>query len=130
MIIDDDFLDLVREKAQASERLRMHHDLRNGEDDDSQRMLNVMEPGTKHRIHRHTMSSETVVLLRGRMDEVFYDDNGNETERIHLGGGSGIYGVNIPMGQWHSIEVFEPTAIFEAKDGKWEEMRDEDVFSS
>lgn len=129
MIIDDDLLDLLRIKAQYSERLRMHHDLRNGEDDASQRMLNVMEPGTKHRIHRHTKSSETVVLLRGRMDEVFYDDNGNETERIHLGGDSGVYGVNIPVGQWHSIEVFEPTAIFEAKDGKWEEMKDEDVLN-
>ena len=129
MIIDDCLLDEIRIKAQHSERLRMHYDLRNGEDDASQRMLNVMEPGTKHRIHRHTKSSETVVLLRGRMDEVFYDDNGNETERIHLGGDSGVYGVNIPVGQWHSIEVFEPTAIFEAKDGRWEEMKDEDVLN-
>lgn len=129
MIIDIDFLNHLTVQAKENPRLRQNYDLRNSTEDRSQRMLNVMEPGTKHRIHRHTKSSETVVLLRGRMDEVFYDDNGNETERIHLGGGSGIYGVNIPVGQWHSIEVFEPTAIFEAKDGRWEEMKDEDVLN-
>ena len=127
-IIDNALIGAIRLKAQASDRLRMHFDLRNTEEDHSQRMLNVMEPGTRHRIHRHLKSSETVVLLRGRMDEVFYDDQGNETERIHLGGDSGVYGVNIPQGQWHSIEVYEPTVIFEAKDGKWEEMKDDECF--
>ena len=78
-IIDNALIGAIRLKAQASERLRMHFDLRNTEEDHSQRMLNVMEPGTRHRIHRHLKSCETVVLLRGRMDEVFYDDQGNET---------------------------------------------------
>lgn len=129
MELNDKLLNELAQRACASERLRMNLDLRTSADDLSQRMLNAMEPGTVLPIHRHTKSTEVVVVLRGRMDEIFYDDNRNEIARHHLDPKRGVYGLSIPKGQWHGIEVFEPTVIFEAKDGAYEPLRPEDVLA-
>ena len=67
MNIDQQVLDDLIAQAKASPRLRMNYDLRNTPEDNSQRMLNALEPGTVIPIHRHLASSETVVLLRGRI---------------------------------------------------------------
>lgn len=127
VVLDDDLLDKVQMLAQESPRLRMNYDLRNSEDDQSQRMLNVMLPGTKTAIHKHNLSSETIVLLRGRMDTVFYNDNGVEKERIHMGGQTGVLGVNIPKGQWHTFEVNDLSIIFMAQDGPWSPLSKENM---
>ena len=105
----------------------MNLDLRTSANDQSQRMLNALEPDTVLPIHRHMKSTEVVVVLRGRMDEIFYDDQGNETARHHLDPKQGVYGLSIPVGQWHGIEVFEPTVILECKDGAYEPLSPEDV---
>ena len=84
MIIDQQILDDLSAQAKASPRLRMNMDLRNSPSDGSQRMLNALEPGTVMPIHRHRTSSETVVIIRGKIQWVFYDDDGNETERVTL----------------------------------------------
>ena len=127
MELNDQLLDELAARAIASERLRMNLDLRTTPDDQSQRMLNALEPGTVLPIHRHTESTEVVVVLRGRMDEVFYDDQRRETARYHLDPRQGVYGLSIPVGQWHSIEVFEPTVILECKDGAWTPLKPEDT---
>ena len=95
--------------------------MRNSCADASQRMLNALLPGTKVDIHRHPMSSESVICLCGRLDEVLYGDNGNEIGRIHISPADGLYGCQIPAGAWHTVEVFEPSVIFEAKDGRYGE---------
>lgn len=90
MIIADSILSELSERAKASPRLRMNMDLRNSTNDLSQRMLNAIEPGTVMPIHRHHCSTETVVIIRGKIQWVFYDDSGNETDRVTLdskGGG-------------------------------------------
>lgn len=84
MIIDDKILDNLTEQAKANSRLRMALDLRNTPDDQSQRMLNALEPGTVMPIHRHRASSETVVVIRGKIRWIFYDEKGVETERVVL----------------------------------------------
>lgn len=127
MLIDNKLMDELAGRARESVRLRMNMDLRNSADDQSQRMLNALEPGTVLPIHRHTASSETVIILRGRMDEMFYDDDGRETARFHLNPAAGCCALNIPRGTWHTVEVFEPTVIFEAKDGPYAPLREEDV---
>lgn len=104
------------EKALVSPRLRINQDLRTSELDGSQRMLNALLPGTVIPIHCHLKTSETVICLCGRMDEVFYDDNGSEIERIHLYPSESKFGCQVPKGVWHTIEVYEPGVIFEAKD--------------
>lgn len=127
MLIDDSLLDEVASEARISERLRMNRDMRNSASDSSQRMLNALEIGTVLPIHRHTTTSETQLLLRGRIDVMFYDNLGRETERFHLNPKNGKYGVNIPIGQWHNLEVLEPAVIFEAKDGPYKPLEPEDV---
>ena len=106
------------DRAVVNPRLRQSFDLRNP-DNNGQRMLNALLPGTDVPIHRHTQSNETVILLCGKIIEVLYDDTGNETERFHLDPTLGNFGCVIPAGVWHSVDVLEPSVIFEAKDGKY-----------
>ena len=102
-------------------RLRQSYDLRTSSDDNSQRILNALLPGTAVPIHRHPNSNENVLLLCGKLVEVIYDENGKEKERIHLDPTVGNYGCVIPPGSWHTVEVLEPFVIYEAKDGKYGE---------
>ena len=127
MELNDQLLNELAQRACASERLRMNFDLRTSAADQSQRMLNALEPDTVLPIHRHMKSTEVVVVLRGRMDEIFYDDQRRKTARYHLDPKQGVYGLSIPVGQWHGIEVFEPTVILECKDGAYEPLAPEDV---
>ena len=130
MIIDKDVLDNLSAQAKASPRLRMNYDLRNSAADGSQRMLNAIEPGSPLPIHRHRHSSETVVCLRGRLQEVFYNEAGEETEVIELAPNGPVVALNIPIGQWHTVRVLESgTVIMECKDGTYEPQEPEDILS-
>ncbi len=110
-------------KAAENERKRYAYDLRNTPEDQSQRIINALIPGTEVPIHRHEASSETTLCLKGSVDVVFYRqlDNGGyeEIERVSLDPISGRYGVQIPKGAWHTIEVKEESTIFEGKDGAY-----------
>ena len=86
--------------------------------------------GTVVPIHRHPNSNESVIILCGKLIEIIYDDNGNETERVHLDPILGNFGCVIPAGVWHSVDVLEPSVIFEAKDGKYGEDGSETLISS
>lgn len=129
--INKEFLESLLSQAKDNPRLRQNYDLRTCEEDKSQRMLNALLPDTEVVIHRHPNSSESVVCLCGRMDVVVYDEvvtyvqdgedkkrkvSYNETERISLAPVEGKFGCSIPKGAWHTVEVFEPSVIFEAKD--------------
>lgn len=108
-------------KAKDSERKRMNYDLRTSPNDGSQRMLNALLPETDVPIHRHPLSNENVVLICGKLVEVIYDDEGNETARYLLDPALGNFGCAIPARTWHTVEVLEPSVIYEAKDGKYGE---------
>ncbi len=127
MYIDEIFLDSLQEKAKKSERLRMNCDLRDSSEDLSQRMLNAMEPETEVPIHRHQDTSETVIILRGSIDEIYYDNDGNETQRFHLDSRKGKYGLQIPRNQWHTLKVYEPSVIIEMKNGPFVPRREGDI---
>ena len=121
-IFDNTFLDALMAAAAESPRLRMNHDLRNSSADTSQRMLNALLPGTVVPVHRHEATAETVVCLRGRLWEVIYeevDNNFREVSRHLLCPAEGCHGMQVPAGAWHTIEVLEPSIIFEAKDGAY-----------
>lgn len=131
MKISQELLDKLTAQAKESPRLRMNFDLRNSADDGSQRMLNAIEPGSPLPIHRHRLSSETVVCLRGRLVEEFYDDAGKCTETVELAPGGPVVALNIPIGQWHTVKALESgTVILECKDGKYEPQSPEDVLAS
>ena len=132
MEINKEFLGKLFEQAVVNPRLRQNLDLRTFANDNSQRMLNALLPGTVVPIHRHPQSTENVFLLCGNIVEVIYDENGNEKERIHLDPTVGNYGCVVPQGAWHTVEVLEPSVIYEAKDGKYGEDGSEtfDVFKA
>ena len=137
--INDNLLAALHLRAADSERLRMNYDLRTTAEDSSQRMLNVMEVGTKVPIHRHLKTSESVVCLEGCLDWVLYEELPNvdsggpvhdgetaadekafaEVARFRICPNEQKYGIQIPKGVWHSVVVYEPSAIFEAKDGAY-----------
>ena len=146
MKFEKEFLGKLFEQAVANPRLRQSYDLRTSPTDNSQRMLNALLPGTVVPIHRHPNSTETVICLCGKMEEVIYEEivsyenpssedfkqsmdtqdvtrkvEYREMQRIRLCPTQAKYGCQIPEGAWHTVEVIEPSVIFEAKDGKYEE---------
>jgi cupin fold WbuC family metalloprotein len=129
MKITQAILNSLTEQAKASPRLRMNYDLRNSESDKSQRMLNAIEPGSELPIHRHQKTSETVVCLRGRLIEEFYDDLGRMCEEaIELTPNGPVVALNIPAGQWHTVRALESgTCILECKDGEYEPLQENDI---
>ena len=144
MEINEDLINLLFAQAKENPRLRQNYDLRTSSADTSQRMLNALLPGTIVPIHRHEDTTETVVCLCGRLDEVIYEEvktyenaasdaapmgmdaqnitckvEYREVQRIHLCPTEAKYGCQIPKGAWHTVEVIEPSMIFEAKDGAY-----------
>ena len=131
MIIDQKLLNQLSAQAKANLRLRQNYDLRTSREDQSQRMLNALEPGTILPIHRHTKSSETMVMVRGKLIERFYDDDGNFSQEFLMQAGGENVLLQIPVGQWHSLEVLEEgTVIFEAKDGAYEPLSEVDIMNN
>ena len=130
MIIDQKLLDDLSAQAKANPRLRQSYDLRTTPKGQSQRMLNALEIGTILPIHCHKTSTETLVMVRGKLCEDFYNDKNEIIESIILEAGGEVPMIQIPVGQWHSLEVLdEGTIIFEAKDGAYEPLLQDDVLT-
>lgn len=128
MIIDQKLLDDLSAQAKANPRLRQSYDLRTTPEDQSQRILNAVEPGTILPIHRHRGSTETIIVLRGKVVQHYYDDNGNKTASYVLAPNSAQVGMSVPVGQWHALESLEEgSVIFECKDGAYQPLSAEDV---
>lgn len=128
MVINKQILDELTWRAQDSPRLRMAMDLRNRPEDQSQRMLNALEPGTVMPIHRHLASSETVALLRGKIRWYFYDDNGNVDEEVLLDANGDVRCINVEKGRWHSLECMESgSVLLESKDGAYVPLTEEEI---
>ena len=128
MKIDNILLDKLTAQAQASPRLRMNMDLRNSDADSSQRMLNAIEPESVVPVHRHQKTSETVVVLRGRVVEEYYTLEGVCSASYELAAGGPVCALNIPAGQWHTLRALESgTVILEMKDGPYEPIQECDI---
>lgn len=149
-LINDNLLSVLHWKAKENERLRQNYDLRTSLEDTSQRMLNVLEPGTHVAIHRHLKTSESVICLEGCLEWIFYEelpgvDTGGpvhdgekavdetafaEVARFRVCPRERLYGIQVPKGAWHSIEVHEPSTIFEAKDGAYHPQEENEMLPS
>lgn len=130
MIVTKEMMERLSAQARESSRLRQAMDLRNSPEDLSQRMLNALEPGTVMPIHRHHASSETVVILRGKIRWIFYDDNGNETERVVLDADGEPRMLNVEKDRWHSLECLTSGAVlYESKDGAYHPLVEDEVFT-
>lgn len=128
MVINKKILDELTAQAKENPRLRMAMDFRNSPEDLSQRMLNALEPGTVLPIHRHHDSSETVVIVRGKIQWVFYDENGNETERVVLDADGDPRMLNVEKDRWHSLVCLESgSVLYESKDGPYHPLEEDEI---
>ena len=127
MVLNNELFDRLTAQAKTSPRLRQNYDLRDSEDDESQRMLNAIEPGTVIPVHRHTATSEDVIVLRGLAEEVFFDNKGNETSRFLLTPGGESPAIHVPIGQYHTCHSLESgTILMEFKNTKYDPETTED----
>jgi cupin fold WbuC family metalloprotein len=128
--INTQLLNSITAQAQTNPRLRMNHNLHDSLQSGAQRLLNALEPGTILPVHRHRHTAETYILLRGRLRVFFHDSDGRVSESFLLDPLDGQYGVHIPAGQWHSLEVLQSgSVIFEVKDGPYEPLGEGDVLT-
>jgi hypothetical protein len=127
-LIDKSLLDTVTSGAKESNRLRMNYNFHDSLDAPCQRLLNALEPETIVPIHRHQHTSETYILLRGKLRMMFYNDQKEVIEETILSSESTNYGIHIPAGVWHAMEVLASgTVIFETKDGPYAPIQDCDI---
>ena len=130
MIIDKAILDNLTEQAKANPRLRQAMDLRNSPEDGSQRMLNALEPGTIMPIHRHHASTETVVILLGKIKWLFYDNEGKETESVTLDANGELRMLNVEKDRWHSLVCLESgSVLYESKDGPYYPLEEDETMN-
>jgi hypothetical protein len=144
MEINKKLLETLLAEAKENSHLRQNFDLRTSSTDTSQRMLNALQPQTEVSIHRHEKTTETVICLVGKLEEIIYEEvneyvhetisccddvirqkSFKEVSRQILSPVEGKFGFQIPAGAWHTINVIEPSVIFEAKDGAYNESRNE-----
>lgn len=127
-IINQQLLEDIIEQAKSNARLRMNFNIHKNLTDNVQQLLNALEPGTIVPVHRHRNSSETYILLKGSLKVYFYNDQRNITETLLLNLQTGNYGLNIPAGQWHTVEAMESgTVIYEIKEGPYKPHEKEDI---
>ena len=128
MILNKKLMDDLSAQAKVNPRLRQALDLRTTPDDQSQRILNAVEPGTILPIHRHRGSTETIIVLRGKVVQHYYNDAGEKTASYELAPKSSQVGMSVPVGQWHALESLEEgSVIFECKDGAYQPLSAEDI---
>lgn len=128
--IDQTLLDKVSEEARKSARLRMNYNFHTSPEAGAQRLLNALEPGTELPVHRHMHTGETYLLVRGKIRVMFYNDLKEMTDSVVLDPPGGKYGIHIPAGQWHTLEVLESgSVIFEVKDGPYTPVTEENILS-
>lgn len=130
MIIDNDLLDSVSELAKVSTRKRKNYNFHANLDDNVQKLLNAMEPGTEVPIHRHIETDEAYIVVRGGIKVILYDDSKNVILEEILKPQLGKFGIDIKAGQWHTLEVLETgTVIFEVKQGPYQPISDEHIMT-
>lgn len=128
MKLDKELLDSITQKAKECPRLRMNHNLHDSLESKVQRLFNALEPGTVLPIHRHQNTDETYILIRGKIEVIFYDNKKNITDRFIVCQEDGIFGVHIPKNTWHTLEVLESgSVIFEVKEGPYQPISENDI---
>ena len=128
MLLKQDIIDKLTDEAQSSPRLRMNYNLHESFEDSVQRMFNALEPGTIVPIARHPNSSETLIMLRGKLRVLIYDYNKNIIEDVVIAPNSENIGYHIPKGTWHQVDSLEEgTVCFETREGPYAPVAEEDI---
>lgn len=128
MLLNEDIITRVTQRAQASTRLRMNYNLHESFEDSVQRMFNALEPGTEIPVARHPNSNETLIMVRGRLRVLIYDDNKNVIEDVIIAPNTDNIGYHIPKGTWHTVQSLEHgTVCFETREGPYEPVVEENI---
>lgn len=119
-------LDELSASARQSPRLRKNLNLHASEQDAVQQFFNAIEPGSYVPPHRHLSpgKEETLLMQRGRIGVMLFDDSGQVSRHFMLEAGSAQFGVRIDCGVWHSVVSLQPgTVFFEVKRGPYVPMQ-------
>ena len=128
MILTKSNLNKLTSEAKATPRLRMNYNLHETFEDSVQRMFNALEPGTEIPIARHPYSSETLIMLKGKLRVLIYDDNKNIIEDVVIAPNTENIGYHITKGTWHKVESLESgTVCFETREGPYAPVAEEDI---
>lgn len=115
-------LDELSREAKAVSRLRKNLNFHQRDESLCNRLLNAVEPDSYIPPHRHLdqEKDETMILLRGRLGVIFFDEKGNIAQTAVLSPGGAAVGVNIPHGEFHTVVSLESgTVFFESKAGPY-----------
>ena len=127
-LINKELLNSICLQAKENERLRMNYNFHETLDAPAQRLLNSLQPGTNLPVHKHANTAETYILLQGKLQVLFYNSDKELTDSVILDQKEGKFGIHIPVGQWHTIDVLEPdTVIFEVKDGPYLPLSEDSI---
>jgi cupin fold WbuC family metalloprotein len=130
LLIDESLLSHVSGMARDSARRRRNYNFHADESEPCNRLLNAIEPGSYIRPHRHLEpgKDETLVVLRGRLGAVYFDDSGQVTRTLLMAPASALVGVHTPRGAYHSFIALEPgTVFFEAKAGPYTPLAENEI---
>lgn len=121
-LIDAALFDEVTGEARQSPRRRRNRNFHRDDAQPGHRLLNAIEPGSYIMPHRHLDpdKDETMVVLRGALGLVVFDDSGGVVQALRLTAGGSLLGVDIPHGIWHTVFALESGTVFlEAKAGPY-----------
>jgi cupin fold WbuC family metalloprotein len=117
-IIDSSIIAGLIEDSKASKRKRSHLLLHSGHDDQVQRLLIALQPGTYVRPHHHSEQWEMLVLLRGRGRLLSFNEDGRVLSGLEMNKASPIAQISICI--WHGFVVLErDTVVMEIKPGPY-----------
>jgi cupin fold WbuC family metalloprotein len=127
--LDNTLVSRLCTEASASARKRTVFNFHESLSDPVQRFLNVMQPGTYVRPHRHDdpVKWEMTVILSGKLVVLIIDSGGRVIQRVDLDAEGPVRGVELPAGIWHtSSAVAADTVILEIKRGPYDVKTDKD----
>lgn len=130
--IDKQLLDSLVEQAKALPRQRAHFNLHPELTDPVQRLCIAMEPGTYVRPHRHADPEtwEVLMILRGSLALLLFDEKGKVTERTVLNSRGPVTAVEFSQNTWHVPVALEPgTVVFEIKHGPYKAIEEKNLAS-
>ncbi|MEB3200413.1 MAG: WbuC family cupin fold metalloprotein [Synechococcaceae cyanobacterium] len=133
--LDQALFDAVAAGARRSPRRRLNHNL-HAEPDPVQRFLNVLQPGTYVRPHRHRRGGngsgfECFLVLQGAIGLLLFDDRGALIGRERLDAAGPLRGIEVPEGTFHALVALTPDAVmFELKQGPYQPTADKDFLAA
>lgn len=112
-LVDKILVNDTSAKAKQSHRLRMNYNFHPLLDDNVQRFINSMEPGTKVEIHHHPVD-EMLIVIRGAIKAILVDDNKNIIDEKVIRPADGVYGVQLPKNVWYfdKLSIDAPSNVW------------------